>query len=178
MKIYTKTGDKGLTSLVGGKRVSKCDARLDAYGTIDELNSFVGLLVSSLPDGEDKCFLESIQKTLFDVGGLLALDEDTPASKYNLCLEPSEIDRIESEIDRISELLPPLKSFVIPGGTYESSLCHVCRTITRRAERCIYLVNEEFLVYPEVLIYINRLSDYFFVLSRYFNLKKEGEKNI
>ncbi len=177
MKIYTKTGDKGKTCLVGGKRVAKNDPRLEAYGTIDELNSFIGLLASRLEsDKKLREYLQGIQHNLFRVGGMLAVDESHSPSDYGICLEPEHIECIEREIDRVSELLPPLKSFVIPGGTPEAALCHVCRTVARRAERRICEVGDFFEVCPEVLMYVNRLSDYFFVLSRFFNMQKDGEK--
>ncbi len=176
MKIYTKTGDKGQTSLIGGTRVNKDDVRLNAYGTIDEFNSFIGLLISFLTEDENKVFLFSIQNTLFGVGSNLALDTTVPdAAKYNISFDKKEIVILENEIDRLSENLPPLNSFVVPGGTQEAALCHVCRTICRRAERSIYTLSNSFPVSKEILIYINRLSDYFFVLSRFFNKRAGSE---
>lgn len=176
MKIYTGTGDKGQTSLIGGTRVNKNDVRVAAYGTVDELNSFIGLLVGFLPVDENKEFLLSVQNTLFDLGNVLALDITAPnIEKYNISFDREEIIKLENEIDRLSESLPPLKLFVIPGGTQVASLCHVCRTISRRAEREFYTMSEYFQVNSEIFIYINRLSDYFFILSRFFN-KKEGSE--
>ncbi|NDV46342.1 cob(I)yrinic acid a,c-diamide adenosyltransferase [Paludibacter sp. 221] len=176
MKVYTKTGDKGQTSLIGGTRINKNDVRLEAYGTIDELNSFVGLLVSEVTEEEHKKFLLSIQNSLFDMGSCLALDTTKPETeKYGISFDKTEISKIESEIDRLSENLPPLKSFVIPGGTKAAALAHVCRTVSRRAERCIYTMSEHYQVESEILIYVNRLSDYFFVLSRCFNKERGTE---
>jgi len=176
MKIYTKTGDKGQTALIGGTRVNKNDVRLEAYGTVDELNSFIGLLVSFLPDDENKNFLLNIQNTLFDLGGNLAIDTTAPnIEKYSISFDEREIQKLETEIDRISETLSLLKSFVIPGGNQTAALCHVCRTITRRAERNIYTMSEHFQVEKKLLVYVNRLSDYFFVLSRFFNKSENKE---
>ena len=171
MKIYTKTGDKGTTALIGGRRVDKNDARLEAYGTIDELNSFVGLLISFLPDeDENRDFLLGIQNTLFDLGSCLALDtESGSAEKYNITFDAQKIQKLEAEIDKISQNLPPLKQFLLPGGTQTAAFCHVCRTISRRAERNIYTMSQKFFVQKELFEYINRLSDYFFVLARFMN---------
>jgi cob(I)alamin adenosyltransferase len=171
MKIYTKTGDKGKTALIGGKRVNKNDTRLEAYGTIDELNSFVGLLISFLPDeDENKNFLFDIQNTLFDLGSDLALDtENADAKKYNIAFDEQKIQKLEAEIDRISENLPALKQFLLPGGSQTAAFCHTCRTIARRAERNISTMSETFFVQKELFEYINRLSDYFFVLARFMN---------
>lgn len=176
MKIYTKTGDKGKTSLIGGTRVLKNDSRLSAYGTVDELNSFIGLLVSFLEDSDNKLFLVSIQNTLFDLGATLAVDRDsTDVAKYDISFQEAKIERLESEIDKLEIQLEPLKSFVIPGGNQQAALCHVCRTVTRRVEREICAMSNLFHVDNSVLTYINRLSDYFFVLSRFLN-KKEGNE--
>lgn len=176
MKIYTKTGDKGKTSLIGGARIEKDDIRLEAYGTIDELNSFVGLLVSVLEQSEEKMFLEKIQTVLFDAGSMLALEDVSLAPKYNLSFDKSNVAQIEQEIDRLDKSLEPLKSFVIPGGTVASSLCHVCRTVTRRAERILCTLNKHLQQDENVLMYINRLSDYFFVLARYLSVQEGKEK--
>lgn len=174
MKVYTKTGDKGKTSLIGGTRIAKNDIRLNAYGTIDELNSFIGLLVSFLDDERINIFLGTIQNTLFDIGGILATDLEK--TKPYVAISKEKIQEIESEIDNLSNNLPELKSFVIPGGSKTASLSHVCRTMTRRAEREIYTMIEKFPIDENVIIYINRLSDLFFVLSRYLNQKEDSEK--
>ena len=165
MKIYTKTGDEGMTSLVGGKRVKKCCARLDSYGSVDELNSFIGLLVTYCIDDADIAFLQKIQRELFMVGGSLATDLSVSEARCEVT--QAMISDIESEIDRLSVLLPPLRSFVVPGGSRASALAHVCRTVCRRAERCVFaLIEEGGAVEENVAVYLNRLSDYFFVLAR------------
>jgi len=171
MKIYTKTGDTGKTALIGGTRVKKNDVRLEAYGTIDELNSFVGLLISFLPENDENInFLLEIQNTLFDLGSNLALDTNAPnAEKYNISFDEKSVQKLEKEIDRLSENLPKLKSFLLPGGSKTASICHVCRTISRRTERKICTMSEFFYVKKEVLSYANRLTDYFFALSRFLN---------
>ena len=177
MKIYTKTGDKGKTGLIGGTRVSKKDVRIEAYGTIDELNSFIGLLVAQLPEkDENVTFLKRIQHNLFSVGGYLATDEKKVDTSKSVIFEENEILLIEQKIDNLNEALPPLKTFVLPNGTSEGALAHVCRTVTRRAERRIYDVAEHYFVADEIHIYINRLSDYFFVLSRYLTKETGNEE--
>ncbi len=170
MKIYTKTGDKGQTSLIGGKRIGKDEARLEAYGTLDELNSCVGCLMSELPDGHEKAFLAQVQNVLFELGSTVALDpDDADAGKYGIKFPASHVAAIETEIDRITEQLPPLSSFVLPGGTRQAAMSHLCRTVCRRAERAIYRIKSPRNVPDEALSYVNRLSDYFFVLARSFN---------
>ena len=165
MKIYTKTGDEGMTSLVGGKRVKKCCARLDSYGSVDELNSFIGLLLTYITDEADIAFLQKIQAELFMVGGSLATDLSVSEARCEVT--QVMISDIESEIDRLSVLLPPLRSFVVPGGSRAAALAHVCRTVCRRAERCVFaLIEEGGAVEENVAVYLNRLSDYFFVLAR------------
>ena len=165
MKIYTKNGDEGMTSLVGGKRVKKCCARLDSYGSVDELNSFIGLLVTYITDEADIAFLQKIQGELFMVGGSLATDLSVSEARCEVT--QAMISDIESEIDRLSVLLPPLRSFVVPGGSRAAALAHVCRTVCRRAERCVFaLIEEGGAVEENVAVYLNRLSDYFFVLAR------------
>lgn len=165
MKIYTKIGDEGMTSLVGGKRVKKCCARLDSYGSVDELNSFIGLLVTYITDEADIAFLQKIQGELFMVGGSLATDLSVSEARCEVT--QAMISDIESEIDRLSAALPPLRSFVVPGGSRAAALAHVCRTVCRRAERCVFaLIEEGGAVEENVAVYLNRLSDYFFVLAR------------
>lgn len=163
MKIYTKTGDKGSTSLVGGKRVEKDDSRVEAYGTIDELQSFVGMLASAT----DEVQLEDIQRVLFKIGGYLAYEDATSAG-----VTDEMIAQLEQKIDRLSEELPPLRTFIIPGGTMAASICHVCRTVCRRAERRMTTLRRSIDVELDdnAFIYINRLSDYFFLLARNLNM--------
>jgi len=161
-KIYTRKGDEGLTSLVGGKRVSKASPRIDAYGTIDELNSFIACLLETINDREDREFLFRIQFNLFTLGSYLASEPGTMA-----CLISEEdIAQVETAIDRIDALIPPLNRFVLPGGCSGNAYANVCRTVCRRAERCIFKINRSANVDANALKYINRLSDYFFLLSR------------
>ena len=167
MKIYTKKGDKGETSLIGGKRVKKSHDRLHAYGTVDELNSFVGLLRDSIEDKSIRNELFEIQDRLFTLGSRLAA---TPDSKMELpTLDKTDILSLETSIDKMNEELPEMRSFILPGGHKIVSLCHIARTICRRAERWTIAINEDEMVDQLILAYLNRLSDYFFVLSRYMS---------
>jgi len=165
MKIYTKTGDKGTTSLIGGKRVSKYHPRIEAYGTVDELISFVGLLRDQDIDHETKLFLIEIQGTLMSCASILAADCSDCKAPIPLIL-PEDTQKLELEIDNLDTLIEPLTSFILPGGHQIVSLCHVCRTICRRCERIIIKLSETTPIPEELIIYINRLSDFFFVLSR------------
>jgi cob(I)alamin adenosyltransferase len=165
MKIYTKTGDKGTTSLIGGKRVAKYHSRIEAYGTVDELISNIGLLRDQDIDQETKHFLIDIQDNLMNCASILAADCSDCKIQIPKIL-PKDINALELEIDRMETLLEPLTSFVLPGGHPIVSLCHVCRTICRRSERIIIKLTEETPVPEDLVIYINRLSDFFFVLSR------------
>ena len=176
--IYTRTGDKGTTSLVGGQRVSKADRRIESYGTIDELNSFIGLLMTAIDDAEDEQFLLFIQHKLFTIGSYLATDQSTTELKIESQVTQESIEKIEHEIDRIDETLPKMKNFVLPGGCRSASLAHVCRTVCRRAERRIYSLAEQAEVEDPVLIFVNRLSDYLFVLARKECLKHNGKEII
>ena len=167
--LYTATGDKGTTSLVGGKRVSKTDVRLEAYGTTDELNSHIGLLVAMMPAGDDVALLRRIQDTLFIVGSALATDLETTTLHEASRLKEEEITCVEQRIDYLDSQVPPLCKFVLPGGAVAAAQAHVCRTVCRRAERCICALAELHPVADHVQRYVNRLSDYFFVLARYIN---------
>ncbi len=170
MRIYTKTGDKGQTSLIGGKRVSKCCERLESYGTVDELNSHIGVLLTYCTDERDKRFLTGVQGTLFVVGGHLATDSSEKGTCECGTLPDGTVADLEKEIDRLQETLPPLRLFVLPGGTRAASYAHVCRTVCRRSERMILRLAESGAYVDEnVTAYINRLSDYFFVLARKLN---------
>jgi len=167
MKIYTKTGDKGTTSLLSGNRVSKYNIRIEAYGTIDELNSFIGYLRSLEIDSETLEKLIFIQTKLFSIGSILALDEN----KYNIQIPEiveQDILMLENEMDKIEAIVPKLKNFILPGGHPTVGLAHVCRSICRRAERLIVRLAEENEINELIIIFVNRLSDYFFMLSRKF----------
>jgi len=176
MKLYTKTGDKGQTGLIGGTRVPKNDIRIEAYGTVDELNSFIGLLTTYPMQKENINFLRTIQNNLFTIGSYLATDTSKVQYQQASILKIESIDQIEKEIDRIDAYLPALNSFVLPGGSKTGALCHVCRTVTRRVERRLFDVNKLYDVDNQIYIYVNRLSDYFFALSRYFTIENEGEE--
>lgn len=176
MKIYTKTGDLGETSLVGGVRVSKCCDRLEAYGTVDELNSFVGLLMTYCDDS-DRQFLTDVQKTLFTVGSYLATDTIQTQLRETAVVTTEMIASVEREIDNINATLPPFKMFILPGGSRPASVSHVCRTVCRRAERCILRLQQGGVqVDPNVIAYVNRLSDYLFVLARRLNQDEGGNE--
>jgi len=176
MKLYTKTGDNGQTGLIGGTRVSKNDIRIEAYGTVDELNSFIGMLTTYPIQEEEFNFLRTIQNNLFTIGSYLATDTSKVSLQQASILKSDCIEQIEKEIDRIDALLPVLHSFILPGGSQSGALSHVCRTIARRTERRLFDVNEIHSIDSQILIYFNRLSDYFFALSRYFTLENGGEE--
>jgi len=176
MKLYTKTGDRGETGLIGGTRVPKNDVRIEAYGTIDELNSFIGLLTTYQIPEIDLLFLRTIQNNLFSIGSYLATDT-TKVSLHQVSILKSEsISLIENEIDRLDASLPVLSSFILPGGSQTGAFSHICRTISRRAERRLFDVNEFYMPDNQVSIYVNRLSDYFFALSRYLTLTEGAEE--
>lgn len=176
MKVYTKTGDKGKTSLIGGTRVAKDDLRLEAYGTIDELNAQLGLLATYLTDGQDRLFVQNIQHTLFSVGSHLATDRTKTPLHASGLLKDEHVAEVEREIDRLDSGLPPLSGFILPGGSRGAAVCHVCRTVCRRAERKVIALASQAEIGAEVLAYINRLSDYLFILSRKMNVDaKKGE---
>ena len=168
--IYTRSGDKGKTSLVGGTRVSKTHVRLEAYGTVDELNSQLGLLYTYLTEEEDRKRVLWVQHKLFSVGSYLATDQANTALHIESQIAVEDILRLEQAIDEVDSQLPPLKAFVIPGGSRGSAVCQVCRTVCRRAERCILSMAEEHEVTENVSAFVNRLSDYLFVLARKMNL--------
>ena len=166
MKIYTKTGDDGTTGLVGGSRVKKYDLRLEAYGTIDELNAAIGVLLSSDLHENVVDILNKIQNKLFNIGSQLASDDKGEAFTANLSITDSNIKDLEIAIDEYQNELPELNHFILPGGNFSSAQCHIARTVCRRAERRILEFAENSKVKSETLIYINRLSDFFFVLAR------------
>lgn len=164
-KIYTKTGDRGETSLWGGARVAKHHLRIESYGTIDELNSFVGWVRDGTPDEELRRQLHEIQNRLFVLGSILASDpsKSMPAPDLN----EADVQVLEHSIDAMEAELPPLKNFILPGGHTAVSACHVARCVCRRAERLVVALSEQEPVEGLVLPYLNRLSDYLFVLARY-----------
>ena len=164
-KIYTKTGDKGKTSLIGGTRVPKHHIRIESYGTVDELNSFIGLLNDQNIDKDVREFLMEIQDRLFTIGSSLASDPDKSKMKIPDLLE-KDVNALEIRIDEMQNELPVMKSFILPGGHTIVSYCHIARCVCRRAERNISHLSESEEVNELVLIYLNRLSDYLFVLSR------------
>jgi len=168
-KVYTRGGDKGKTSLVGGQRVSKACIRLEAYGTIDELSAHLGLLAAELPEGHEQMMVERIQNCLFNVCTNLATDQSKTLLYPSAHLPEGEIALLEQEVDTIMHELPEAQGFILPGGTREAAQAHVCRTVCRRAERRIVALSEEADVSPEVQQYINRLSDYLFVLAKKLN---------
>lgn len=178
-KIYTKTGDEGMTSLVGGERVSKCSPRLESYGTVDELNSNIGVLITCMADNgsqrddegaADNDFLCGVQRALFTVGGYLATDTTKRETSEATTVTPDMVASVEKEIDRLTAMLEPQRAFILPGGTIAASYAHVCRTVCRRAERDVLRLQESGAeVDTNVKKYLNRLSDYFFVLARKLN---------
>jgi len=168
-KVYTRGGDKGQTSLVGGQRVSKASTRLEAYGTVDELSSHLGLLAAMLPDGDEQNMIYRIQNNLFNVCTNLATDQDQTPLYPSAHLPEGEISCLEQQVDSIMAMLPERQGFILPGGTKEAAQAHICRTVCRRAERCIVALSEEATASPEVQQYINRLSDYLFVLAKKLN---------
>lgn len=163
-KIYTKTGDKGRTSLLGGQKVSKSHVRIAAFGDIDELNSYIGLLAAYTINEPYQGFLLSLQHTLFNLGASLATEDCSQISLPQV--EEEDVKRLESEIDRFTEELPPLKQFILPGGHREVAFCHLARCVCRRAERNVVVLHEQNPIDPIVLQFLNRLSDYLFVFAR------------
>lgn len=170
MKIYTKTGDQGTTALFGGKRVSKSDLRIDTYGTVDELNSWVGVLRDQEVNGSRSQELVEIQDRLFTIGSILAVEPGNTKVKVP-ALSVEDVTFLEKKIDAMEERLEPMKVFVLPGGHPSVSFGHVTRTVCRRAERLVIALNQQEAVEPLVIQYLNRLSDYFFVLCRAMTLE-------
>ncbi len=165
MKIYTKTGDIGETSLLGGKRVSKSALRIDVYGTIDEVNSYIGLVRDVQTDERQKEVLKEVQDRLFTIGATLASDPESDSKKVP-DLHEVDIELLEKAIDVMETELPPLTHFVLPGGHVHVSYCHLARTICRRAERLAVSLGHQTEISPLIIKYLNRLSDYLFVLGR------------
>lgn len=168
IKIYTKTGDKGSTALIGGTKVPKSHFRIEAYGTVDELNSNIGLCIDLLTDKDSQKQLQDIQRELFSIGAALACDPAKETKMFIPDLHESDVTILEQEIDRMNEALPALKNFILPGGHPAVSSLHLARCVCRRAERCcVRLESEGEKTDPIILMYLNRLSDYLFVLARY-----------
>ncbi len=164
IKIYTKTGDKGETSLFGGKRLPKNHIRIEAYGTVDELNSYIGLVRDLASDDKIRDFLKKVQDRLFTIGSNLASDPSKDMITPDLT--EADISAIEQQIDQMNEILPPLKHFILPGGHSTVSFCHIARCVCRRAERQVVALAMEESVEAIIIRYLNRLSDYLFVLGR------------
>lgn len=179
MKIYTKKGDTGTTQLIGGMRVPKHHHRIEAYGTVDELNSFIGLVRDQEIKDNHKKILIEIQDRLFTIGSSLATDTEHAGEKTKEripVLHESDIELLEKEMDRMDEILPEMKSFVLPGGHTTVSYCHIARCVCRRAERLATALSENEFVEPLVLKYLNRLSDYLFVLCRMLTQELKAEE--
>ena len=179
-KIYTKTGDKGETSLYGGTRVSKAAARVESYGTLDELNAFIGLAKAEISDEKVLSQLQKIQFDLFTVGSEAATPTDkmllaNGKNRLDLMISEKEITELELWMDDFDAELEPLRFFILPSGGKAAATLHVCRTVCRRAERAMVFLNETEEVRPELIKYLNRLSDYLFILARYIS-KISGEK--
>lgn len=177
-KIYTKTGDKGQTSLIGGTKVSKSSLRIDAYGTVDELNSYIGLVSDYISfDGNMVAFLREIQDRLFTVGASLACDPEKDIKMRIPDLFEKDVQVLEANIDAMNEELPEMKSFILPGGNVAVSTAHIARCVCRRAERlCVGLKENEEFIAPLVLQYLNRLSDHLFVLARWIGHRLNVEE--
>ncbi|ARV12786.1 ATP:cob(I)alamin adenosyltransferase [Gilvibacter sp. SZ-19] len=182
MKIYTKTGDKGTTALFGGTRVPKHHIRIESYGTVDELNSHIGLVRDQEIAANHKQFIEQIQNKLFTVGAILATDPEKAILKsgkerLNIPkISAADIEALEHEMDRMNELLPPMTHFVLPGGHQTVSFCHIARCVCRRSERLAAQLNDFEAVDEAVLKYLNRLSDYLFVLARMLTQELQAEE--
>ncbi|WDF54078.1 cob(I)yrinic acid a,c-diamide adenosyltransferase [Mucilaginibacter sp. KACC 22063] len=176
MKIYTKTGDKGYTSLIGGTRVPKYDIRIDSYGTVDELNSYIGLIRDQEITEHDKSVLKEIQDRLFTIGSSLAADPERSRMQIP-DLHQGDVELLEQEMDKMNEILPELKHFILPGGNNTISYCHIARCVCRRAERLVVHLAQESQVDEKVIIYLNRLSDYLFTLARKVGYEQQIAEN-
>ncbi len=182
MKIYTKTGDQGETSLFGGTRVRKSSIRIDAYGTVDELNSHLGLIRDQITDKDLKNVLITIQNKLFTMGAMLATPEDKQKLKNGTDrlkiekIQQEEIKFLEEEMDKMNAVLKPMTHFILPGGHTTVSFCHIARCVCRRAERITVELADQETINPEVVIYLNRLSDYLFVLARKLSMDNKVEE--
>jgi len=176
MKIYTKTGDKGHTSLIGGTRVPKHHLRIESYGTVDELNSYIGLIRDQDIAAKHKVVLKEVQDRLFTIGASMASDPEKSKMKIP-DLHNSDIELLEQEIDRMDGELPALRHFILPGGSNAISFCHIARCVCRRAERLAVHLSEDSFVEEKVVIYLNRLSDYLFTLARKIGQEQQIAEN-
>ena len=177
IRVYTKTGDAGTTSLIGGTKVPKSHLRIESYGTIDELNSHIGLAGDFIEDMHSKNMLREIQDRLFTIGSSLACDPEKEPKLKIPDLKEQDVELLEKEMDSMDEKLPEMNSFILPGGHPAVSSLHICRCVCRRAERiCVFLQQQEIFVDPLVVKYLNRLSDYLFVLSRYVGYQMKVEE--
>ena len=168
LKIYTKTGDLGKTSLIGGTKVSKSNVRIETYGTLDELNSHLGLVSDNCGDAHSKNILNEIQDRLFTIGASLACDPNKEQKMKIPDLKEADVELLENEIDRMNEILPEMKFFILPGGHVAISTTHIARCVCRRTERlCVNMKEQNLFIEPLIIKYLNRLSDYLFVLARY-----------
>lgn len=168
LKIYTKTGDAGKTSLIGGTKVPKSNIRIDCYGTIDELNSHIGMVSDLFEDAESHSLLRTIQNNLFVIGSSLACDPDKDTGMHIPDLKESDVEELEHAIDKMNESLPVMRWFILPGGHPTVSAIHIARCVCRRAERiCVHMQQEGLFIEPLIIKYVNRLSDYLFVLGRF-----------
>ncbi|RYE35744.1 MAG: cob(I)yrinic acid a,c-diamide adenosyltransferase [Sphingobacteriaceae bacterium] len=177
MKIYTKTGDDGFTSLLGGTRVPKYHLRIESYGTVDELNSYIGLIRGQEIEEHDQVVLKEIQDRLFTIGATLAADPQKSTQKIP-DLHQQDIELLETEMDRMNEILPPLKHFILPGGNNAVSFCHLARCVCRRAERITVELSEQSFVDEKTKVYLNRLSDYLFMLARKIGFDQNIPENV
>lgn len=175
-KVYTRTGDNGTTSLVGGIRIRKSDARLEAYGTVDELSANLGLLAAMLPEGEERSLIIRTQNNLFNVGTHLATDQSQTPLYPSAHLPEGETELLEQAIDQMNARLPEAQGFILPGGCQAAAQAHVCRTVCRRAERRIAALAETATISDEIQQYINRLSDFLFVLAKIINFNTGQEE--
>jgi cob(I)alamin adenosyltransferase len=175
-RIYTRRGDDGSTGLFGGPRVRKDDLRVAAYGDVDELNSALGVAREELPEGDLRALLDSLQSELFTLGAELATPDAEAAPKEVPRVSAAQVTRLEREIDRLTGELPPMKNFILPGGSRAGAALHLCRTVCRRAERKVVELAESANVSPEALAYLNRLSDLLFVMARAANLRAGGRE--
>ncbi|MGQ8335107.1 cob(I)yrinic acid a,c-diamide adenosyltransferase [Sunxiuqinia sp. A32] len=177
-RVYTKTGDDGTTGLIGGSRVKKYDVRLEAYGTVDELNSHIGLIIASGVDDNSKKVLQFIQNKLFVIGSQLATDDSAAEFKKRYPCKEEDIKLLENEMDTMFETLPKLDNFILPGGSVSSAQTQIARTICRRAERRIIELSEKTKIENNLIKFINRLSDYLFVLGRKIAFDQKAPENL